>query len=109
MPKYASPLPHLYLQGRPPTKWAKTLHDLTVDNLSARSAAAPRDKLVPSPGGARNSRCEFQIQNVTNNNYLKKYNLSTSSPLITNESLLVNNFNFNKVFLIDRHHYREIA
>ena len=39
---------------------------------------------------------EFQIQNVTNNNYLKKYNLSTSSPLITNESLLVNNFNFNK-------------
>ena len=42
------------------------------------------------------SRYELQVQNVTNDKYLKLYNLSLTSPIIGNESSLTSYYKFNK-------------
>ena len=42
------------------------------------------------------SNYNFNYQSVTNDNYLKIHNLSNSSPLITDESLLTSKFNYSK-------------
>ncbi len=42
------------------------------------------------------SKYEINYQSVTNDNYLKIHNLSKSSPLITNESVLTSKINFSK-------------
>ena len=47
---------------------------------------------------SKSTNYKFQFQNVSNDNYLKKYNLSTTSPIITNESLLKNNVIVDKKF-----------
>ncbi len=43
------------------------------------------------------SKYSLIYQSVTNDNYLKIHNLSNSSPLIDNESVLTSKFNFSKV------------
>jgi len=43
------------------------------------------------------SNLKFDYQSVTNDNYLQIHNLSNSSPLITNESLLTSQLNYSKI------------
>tara|TARA_B100000925_G_scaffold190447_1_gene144047 strand:+ start:174 stop:2507 length:2334 start_codon:yes stop_codon:yes gene_type:complete len=72
----------------------KLVTDFSYNNDGKNSNSHLFTKLSGDIDGS--SSYNFSYQSVTNDNYLKIHNLSNSSPLITDESLLTSKFNYSK-------------
>ena len=75
-------------------KKSKLLTDLSYNNDGKNS----NSHLFANLGGKidKSSKYNFSFQSVTNDNYLKIHNLSNSSPLISDESVLTSKLSYSK-------------
>tara|TARA_B100000575_G_scaffold291659_1_gene298115 strand:+ start:2982 stop:5369 length:2388 start_codon:yes stop_codon:yes gene_type:complete len=76
-------------------KKSKLISDISYNNDGKNSNSHLFTKLDGKID--KDSNFNFSYQSVTNDNYLKIHNLSNSSPLITDESVLTSKFTFRKV------------